>query len=182
MEYFVYGRDRAGGYEIKVRLAEPHWTFMDGYADRLIARGPTLTEDSEEAETTGSLHIVELADVDAARAFAYDEPYYRAGAFESVLLYGFRRHQDRTMWDFTGAVQGYGRFLVLTTDEPSPTPDSEHLILSGDLLALDTGQPIGRAALVEAPDAATAATVLAPTDPRRTDVHHWRFGGRPTLQ
>jgi hypothetical protein len=28
---------------------------------------------------TGSMHIVDLPDGDAAQEFAYDEPYYKAG-------------------------------------------------------------------------------------------------------
>ena len=112
MEYFVYGRDRPGSGELKAKLTEEHWAFMDGYVDALIARGPTLTEDREAS--TGSLHIVDLPDVEAARAFAYDETYYRAGVFDSVLLCRFRKHVGSTMWDFANAVEGYGRYLVLT--------------------------------------------------------------------
>ncbi|MEV0291683.1 YciI family protein [Kribbella sp. NPDC050820] len=69
MQFFVWGRDRPGGFEIKVALNEEHWSFMDGYADELIARGPTLTGHDDDAETTGSLHIVDLPDEDAVRTF-----------------------------------------------------------------------------------------------------------------
>ena len=165
MEYFVYGRDRPGSGELKAKLTEEHWAFMDGYVDALIARGPTLTEDREAS--TGSLHIVDLPDVEAARAFAYDETYYRAGVFDSVLLCRFRKHVGSTMWDFSEAVEGYGRYLVLTEDEPRPI-SSKHLIMYGD-------PHLGRAALVEARDAESAA-VLADADP--ADVHPWEFGGR----
>jgi uncharacterized protein len=170
MEYFVYGRDRPGGSGLKVRLTEEHWAFMDGYADALIARGPTLTEDG--AETTGSLHIAQLPDVDAARTFAYDEPYYRAGVFESVLLCRFHRLVGTTMWDFTGT--SASRFLVLTQDEPRPVT-SDHLIMYGDLLDLTGDAHVGRAALLEAHDAVQAAALVS-TD--LTNVHPWEFGGR----
>jgi len=172
MQYFVYGRDRPGGFGLKVSLTEEHWSFMDGYADNLIARGPTLTADGEA--TTGSLHIVDLPDVAAGRSFAYDEPYYRAGAFESVLLTRFDKHVGTTMWDFTEAVEGYGRYLVLTKDEPRPLT-SRHLILYGDLLDLDDDAHVGRAALVEAPDAEAAAVLVSTAV---ADVHPWEFGGR----
>lgn len=170
MEYFVYGRDRPGGFDVKVSLNEEHWAFMDKYV--LIARGPTLTEDGEE--TTGSLHIVDLPDVEAVRAFAYNEPYYRAGAFESVLLARFRKHIGSTMWDFANAFEGYGRYLVLTEDEPRPLT-SKHVIMYGDLLDLDDDAHLGRAALVEAPDAEAAAVLVSAAV---ADVHPWEFGGR----
>jgi hypothetical protein len=171
MEYFVYGRDQVDGFEIKVALNEEHWSFMDGYADGLIARGPTLTEDG--ARTTGSVHIVELPDDEAVRSFAYDEPYFRAGAFETVEIYRFRnRLQGRTMWDFAGSVERYGRYLVLTKDASRPLA-SEHLIMYGDLL--DGDAHVGRAALLEAPSAEAAAVLIQASD---AEVHRWEFGGR----
>ena len=175
MEYFVHGRDRPGSGDLKVRLTEEHWAFMDGYADALIARGPTLTEDRKES--TGSLHIIDLPDVDAVRAFAYEEPYYRAGAFQSVLICRFHNHHPgRTMWDFANVVEGYGRYLVRTEDASRPLT-SDHLIVYGDLLSLDSETHLGRAALVEAPDRSAAAVLL---DSTGAEVHPWQFGGRPS--
>ena len=168
----MYGRDRVGGYGVKVQLNEEHWAFMDRYAEELVARGPTLTADREE--TTGSLHIVDLADDEAANAFAYEEPYYLAGAFDSVQLCRFDKHLGRTMWDFTGAVEGYDRYLVLAQDESRPLT-SPHLIMYGDLLGLDATTHLGRAALVEAPTPEAAAELIeAPT----AEVLPWQFGGR----
>jgi uncharacterized protein YciI len=171
VEYFVYGRDGTGGYDIKVGLNEEHWAFMDGYGQSMIARGPTLTEDGEE--TTGSLHIVELPDLEAARRFAFEEPYYLAGAFESVQIYEFQNLSARTMWDFADAVDGYERFLAITLDEAERPPlTSKHVILYGELLDPETGSRIGRATLLEAPH--------APATDDRTEIHPWRFGGRPS--
>ena len=171
MEYFVLGRDKADGFEIKVALNEEHWAFMDAYADGLIARGPTRTEDGER--TTGSLHIVDLPDDEAVRAFAYDEPYYRAGAFETVEIQRFHNHNPgRTMWDFATAVEGYHRYLVLTQDAARPLT-SDHLIMYGDLLT--NNSHAGRAALLEAPTPAAAATLVRADN---AEVHPWEFGGR----
>ncbi|WP_371405236.1 YciI family protein [Kribbella sp. NBC_00662] len=169
-QYFVHGRDRAGAGELKAQLTEEHWAFMDRYAEELIARGPTLTEDREES--TGSLHIVDLPDDQALKTFAYDEPYYLGGAFDTVELYRFHNHTGRTMWEFTTAVEGLGRYLVLTKDGPRPLT-SDHLIVYGDLL--DGDVHVGRAALVEAPDATAAAELLQAAD---AEVHPWEFGGR----
>lgn len=178
MEYFVYGRDRVGAFGLKVRLKEEHWLFMDGYGEVLVARGPTLTGRGEDAESTGSLHIVELPDAEAAQAFAYNEPYYQAGAFESVLVCRFRKILGRTMWDFAEAVDGYGRFLVLAVDGSEAAPvSSRHLIMYGELLTLDGDGRLGWAALVEAPDREAAAALL-PAGDARPEVHHWEFGGR----
>jgi uncharacterized protein YciI len=178
VEYFVYGRDRAGTYGLKESLSEEHWSFMDGYGELLIARGPTLTGRDDEDESTGSLHIVDLPDAETARRFAYDEPYYRAGVFESVLICRFHNILGRTMWDFTEVVDGYSRFLLIAMDASAPARAmSKHLIVYGDLLSLDGDTRLGWAAAVEAPNREAAATMSpAGTD---AEVHHWTFGGRP---
>ncbi|MFC5267954.1 YciI family protein [Kribbella qitaiheensis] len=178
MEFFVYGRDWVGAGGLKGRLTGEHWDFMDGYGEVLVARGPTLTGQGDEAESTGSMHIVELPDVGAARAFAYEEPYYLGGVFESVLLCGFRNLSERTMWDFADAVDGYGRFLVIRMDTAEiASVVSKHVVLYGELLELEGEARLGWAALVEAPDMEAAAAVL-PGGDGRTEVHHWCFGGR----
>ncbi|GAA1561436.1 YciI family protein [Kribbella hippodromi] len=169
-QYFVYGRDRHGASELKGRLAEEHWAFMDRYDAELIARGPTLTEDREAS--TGSLHIIDLPDAEALNTFVYDEPYYLAGAFTAVEVYQFVNHTGRTMWEFAHAVDSYNRYLVLTKDAARPLT-SDHLIVYGDLL--DEDRHIGRAALVEAPDRAAAAALVGAAD---AEVHPWEFGGR----
>ena len=176
MEYFVYGRDRAGIGDLKWRLVEEHWTFMDGYGERLIARGPTLTGHDEDAESTGSMHVVELPDAEAAKAFAYEEPFYLAGAFESVDLYRFDNRLGRTMWEFTDPTESYHRFLLIALGDSIPAPPaSKHFIVYGELLTLDAEAPAGWAAMAEAPDKKTAAALLPSAN---TEVHPWTFGGR----
>ncbi|MFD7156871.1 YciI family protein [Kribbella sp. NPDC059898] len=168
-QYFVYARDRVGA-GVKAALTEDHWTFMDGYAAELIARGPTLTEDREHS--TGSLHIVDLPSAEALHAFVYDEPYYLGGAFETVEVYRFENRTGRTMWEFADAVDGYNRYLVLTKDAARPLT-SDHLIVYGDLL--DGDVHVGRAALLEAPSVDAARELVQAAD---AAVHPWEFGGR----
>jgi uncharacterized protein YciI len=169
-QYFVYGRDRAGAGELKERLTPEHWAFMDRYAEELVARGPTLTDDREES--TGSLHIVDLPSEDALRTFAYDEPYYLGGAFETVELYRFENHSGRTMWEFPNAVDTYNRYLVLTKDAARPLT-SDQLIVYGDLFTGD--DHVGRAALLEAPSKDAARMLMQSAE---AEVHPWEFGGR----
>ena len=44
MLFYVDGRDRPGGEAEMDDLAEAHWSYMDRFADRLILRGPTLSD------------------------------------------------------------------------------------------------------------------------------------------
>jgi uncharacterized protein YciI len=111
MEFFCYHRDRAGSLALRQQLLEAHWSYMDGYARELIARGPTLGSDGDTP--TGSVHIVDLPGIAATRAFAFDEPYYRAGAYRDVMLRRWRNLLGRTMWQFPPGYTDAIRYLVL---------------------------------------------------------------------
>jgi uncharacterized protein YciI len=181
MEFFCYHRDRAGSGALRGELVEQHWSYMDRYATRLIARGPTFTG----ATPTGSVHIVDLPDPAAARAFAFEEPNYQAGAYRDVLLRRWRNALGRTMWDFPGGRTGGDRYLVLGlgSGRPAdldPPADRDELIAYGPLLSDDGTTWVGTAALLRAPDPDTARAVLTPDRYADIEVHHWQFGGRPS--
>ncbi|MFF8229897.1 YciI family protein [Streptomyces caelestis] len=184
MEYFCYHRDRPGSLPLRHELLEKHWSYMDRYATEMIARGPTFADDGETP--TGSVHILDLPDPATARAFAFDEPTYQAGAYRDVLLRRWRNVLGRTMWDFPGGPTTGNRHLVLglglgpapaTADLDTP-PDSNDLIAYGPLLSDDGSAWLGTAALVRAPDAETARRVLTPGRYADIEVHAWEFGGR----
>jgi uncharacterized protein YciI len=86
MEFFCYHRDRPGSATLRDELLEGHWSYMDRYATVMIARGPTLAGDADTA--TGSVHIVDLPDPVAARAFAFDEPNHQAGVYRECCCAG----------------------------------------------------------------------------------------------
>ncbi|MEW2084402.1 YciI family protein [Streptomyces sp. NPDC005283] len=82
MPFYVHAQDRPGVGTELLDLAEAHWSYMDRFADRLILRGPTLSDDG--AEHTGSVHVVNVADRDDAERFATEEPYWLAGLYRHV--------------------------------------------------------------------------------------------------
>ncbi|MYU53445.1 MULTISPECIES: YciI family protein [Streptomyces] len=181
MEFLCYHRDRPGSLSLRHELLEEHWSYMDGYEKELIARGPTFADDGETP--TGSVHIVDLPDPAAARAFAFNEPNYQAGAYRDVLLRRWRNTLERTMWDFSGGRTGGNRYLVLglgagqAADLAVP-PDRDELIAYGPLLSDNGATWLGTAALVQAPDPETARAILTPDRYADIEVHNWEFGGR----
>jgi uncharacterized protein len=180
MEFFCYHRDRPGSVMLRAELLEEHWSYMDRYGPAMIARGPTLADDGETP--TGSLHIVNLPDPTAARAFAFDEPNYQAGVYRDVLLRRWNNTLRRTMWDFPGGRTGGKRYLVLGLGSGHAAdlvpPDSDELIAYGPLLS-DSGVTwLGTAVLVRAPDPDSARAVLTPGRYADIEVHNWQFGGR----
>jgi uncharacterized protein YciI len=179
VEFFCYHRDRPGSVALREELVEDHWSYMDGYARGLIARGPTFTGDGTP---TGSVHIVDLPDPAAARAFAFDEPGYQAGVYRDVLLRRWRNALGRTMWDFPGGRTGGNRYLVLGLGAGQATdltvPSDPDVIAYGPLLSDNGTGWLGTAALVRAPDPDTARAVLTPDRYADIEVHNWEFGGR----
>jgi hypothetical protein len=183
MEFFCYHRDRSGSAALRDELRETHWSYMDQYAKELIARGPTLTDDGNAA--TGSVHILDLPDPAAARAFAFDEPNFQAGVYRDVLLRRWRNMLGRTMWDFPGGQNGGNRYLVLglgtgqSADLAVPS-DRDNLIAYGPLLSDNGATWLGTAALIRAPGQEAARAILAPGRYADIEVHNWQFGGRPS--
>ncbi|MBF5031675.1 hypothetical protein IRY44_18175 [Micromonospora sp. ANENR4] len=181
MDFFCYHRDRHGSKALRSDLVEEHWAYMDRFAEQMIARGPTLAVDGTP---TGSVHILGLPGLADARAFAFDEPNYQAGAYRDVMLRRWRNMLDRTMWDFPGGRTGGNRYLVLglgpeQDDGPVLPQRQDELIAYGPLLSDDGVTWVGTAALVRATGPDEARAVLAADRYAEVEVHNWVFGGRP---
>ncbi|MGW2239908.1 YciI family protein [Streptomyces sp. NPDC001286] len=181
MEFFCYHRDRPGSAGLRDELLEAHWSYMDRYEAELIARGPTFAAGGDTP--TGSVHIVDLPDAPAARAFAFDEPNQQAGVYRDVLLRRWRNLLGRTMWEFPGGRSGGNRYLVIGLGageavDLEPPSDRDELVAYGPLLSDDGQAWLGTAALVRAPDPETARAVLTVDRYADVEVHEWEFGGR----
>jgi len=182
VQFFCYHRDRVDSLALRMALLEEHWSYMDGFSAQMIARGPTLADDGETP--TGSVHVLELPDPAAARAFAFEEPGYQAGVYRDVLLRQWRSLLGRTMWEFPGGRTEGDRYLVLGlgSGEPvdlDPPLERDELIAYGPLLSDDGEAWLGTAALLRAPDPTTARSVLSQDGYAAVEVHRWQFGGRP---
>jgi uncharacterized protein YciI len=200
VEYFFYCRGRPGTEALADELAEAHWSFMDGYAAAMIARGPTLTPD--RTTWTGSMHIVDLPDARAAQVFAFQEPFYQAGVYDQVLVRRWGNALGRTMWDHPVEPGDDRRFLVIGRGNPDMEADRQAveaaqrrwfgerghrdgIILRGPLLADDGIGWMGSALLVQLVDRAAVEAMLAGAPYVRAglyasvEVHDWQFGGRP---
>ena len=181
MEFFCYHRDRPSSVALRDELLEEHWSYMDRYSREMIARGPTLAADGDTA--TGSVHILDLPDPAAARAFAFDEPNYQAGVYRDVLLRRWRNLLGRTMWDFPGGRDGGNRYLVLGLGtgpgaDLAVPPERDELIAYGPLLSDDGTAWLGTAVLLRAPGPDAARAVLTAGRYAVIEVHRWQFGGR----
>ncbi|ATY16914.1 hypothetical protein CU254_39040 [Amycolatopsis sp. AA4] len=178
MKFFCYHRDRPGSAVLRDELLEAHWSYMDGFAAELIARGPTLDGDVP----TGSVHVVDLPDAAAAREFAFAEPNYQAGVYRDVLIRRWDNALGRTMWEFPGDPEADHLYLVLglgfgpAVDLEPSAPES--LIAYGPLWSDDGTAWLGTAALVQAADPEAARGLLTAEHYAAIEVHDWAPGGR----
>ncbi|WP_424971841.1 YciI family protein [Dinoroseobacter sp. S76] len=79
--------DKPGSLELRKANREAHVAYLKA-SDAVQQAGPFL---SNTGEMCGSLIILEVADMEAAQAFAAGDPYGKAGLFESVELRQWNR-------------------------------------------------------------------------------------------
>ena len=79
--------DKPGALAVRMEARPRHLTYVEGLGERLKLAGPFL---DEQGEMCGSLLIVDVDDLAAARAINADDPYTQAGLWERVEVRGFR--------------------------------------------------------------------------------------------
>lgn len=195
LNVFVYSRDAAGTARLRNddELLEQHWSYMDAFAESMIARGPTFAGDRETV--TGSLHILGLPSVDASHEFVAREPNNRAGVYGEHSIWRFENLLGRTMWEFVGAADE-PKFLIIARSRRGPNTEigrpvpaeslsaglRERLIVYGALTTLADDEPIGVALALQARDRETVDALLVEEKTLgaypQIEVHDWEFGGR----
>lgn len=83
MLYALICTDKPHKLELRLKAREDHLGFLNALGDRLKAAGPFLDDDGNPS---GSLIIIEASNRDEALAVTEEDPYERAGLFESVEI------------------------------------------------------------------------------------------------
>jgi uncharacterized protein len=76
-------------------LREAHEAYLAEHPDMVMARGPLVTDDGETS--IGSVILLDVPDMEAARAFMEKEPFYGNGVYQEVNFqrWRFGRVMDR---------------------------------------------------------------------------------------
>jgi uncharacterized protein YciI len=74
--------DKVGALELRKANRDAHVTYLKS-GDTVQQAGPFL---SETGDMCGSLIILDVADLDAAKKWAAEDPYAKAGLFREVTL------------------------------------------------------------------------------------------------
>ncbi len=181
MRFLVYGRDDATFDFGPNDRHEAHQAYLDGWLPRLVARGPTLSPDG--TQHTGSVHVVEVDDAETAHAFAFDEPYARAGWYAEIVVLPMSPLVDGTMWDRPTPAPERAASFVLARWPGRPVGDlrvaAPDWLFAGMLLGTEPGTTIGFAGSVDLPPAEVAEQLRASLpEGAQVEVHRWQRGGR----
>ncbi len=85
--YTVTARDKPDGFDLRAATRAAHLDWLAGSAIPVKLGGPWM---DAEGRSVGSLLIVDAADLAAARAWAAEDPYDKAGLFADVTVEPWR--------------------------------------------------------------------------------------------
>ena len=86
MLFVIHAKDKPGSLELRKATRPAHLEFLADYT--IPVGGPLLDADGQMC---GSCLVVDIADRTAAEDFAANDPYAKAGLFESVELHEFMK-------------------------------------------------------------------------------------------
>ncbi|NQV98537.1 MAG: hypothetical protein HQ483_02470 [Rhodospirillales bacterium] len=80
--------DGPDGSAIRSQNRDAHEAYLEDHADTVIVRGPLLDASGENG--IGSVLLLDIPDMDTARAFMENEPFYRAGCYADITFHRWR--------------------------------------------------------------------------------------------
>jgi uncharacterized protein YciI len=79
--------DKPNALDLRMATREAHIAYVREQGETIRLAGPYL---DDKGDMCGSLLVIEVADLAAARAFSAADPYAKAGLFERVEVRPFR--------------------------------------------------------------------------------------------
>ena len=89
MHYIIFAQDKPGATGVRADSRPDHLEYLKSKSDILVTAGPMQSDDGEAM--IGSLLVIDVADRAAAEDFAKNDPYAKAGLFESVVIKRWKR-------------------------------------------------------------------------------------------
>ncbi len=91
MLYIIYQTDKPDSADLRAKVRDEHFKYLDDNEDILVLGGATLAEDG--ATRTGSVLIVNVPSLEDAQNFSENEPFRKNGLFARVEINRMRRGQ-----------------------------------------------------------------------------------------
>jgi len=89
--YLIYQEDRSDGAAVRAATREAHLAYLERHRHIVVLGGATLGEDG--TTRTGSVLIINVRSREEAEKFSADEPFRKAGLFQTVKVTRMRRGQ-----------------------------------------------------------------------------------------
>ena len=84
MHFVIHAVDKPGHLQLRLDTRPAHLEYVKSGAAKLCLGGPLMEEDHETPK--GTLIIIEAENLAAAENFAANDPYNKAGLFETVSV------------------------------------------------------------------------------------------------
>ena len=88
MLFMAYCLDKAGALTIRMANRPDHVEYLAKHNDKLVFAGPLL---DHEDNMMGSLLVLDVASRGEMDLFLADDPYAKAGLFQSVSVHGTKK-------------------------------------------------------------------------------------------
>lgn len=89
MLFMIHCVDKPEHGEMRARLRPDNLAYIRGQIDKVASAGPLVTDDGNAI--VGSLLIMDFPNRSEAEAFVAEDPFNKAGLFETVTVTAWRR-------------------------------------------------------------------------------------------
>ncbi len=89
MPYAIQTKDKPDHGQLRAELRDEHLAFLNANLHKLLAAGAVIDDDGTGGH--GGILIVDTDERAEAEAFAADDPFTKAGLFESVTVTRWRK-------------------------------------------------------------------------------------------
>jgi uncharacterized protein len=87
MHYILYCTDKPDSLALRVKTRPSHVVYLKSKESAVKLAGPRL---DDVGDMIGTLLVIDVADRKAAQQFAAEDPYAKAGLFQSVEITAWR--------------------------------------------------------------------------------------------
>lgn len=89
MPYVIQTRDKPDRAHLRAEVREAHLAYLDSHKDKLLAGGAVINDDGTGGH--GGVIIIDTDDREEAEKFLAEDPFTKAGLFESVTVTRWRK-------------------------------------------------------------------------------------------
>ena len=87
--FAIICHDKPNSLDLRMKNREAHLAYGPTTGVKIVLGGPLMSEDG--ATMQGSLLVIDVPDLAAAKKFSAGDPYVKAGLFESVEIRPWRK-------------------------------------------------------------------------------------------